>query len=160
MARSNKRRKEYREELSRLGETIGWEDLTSLQKKSINAELGSEKVTPAMISYHTGIPESTIIKRMNSRHLGQGGVKPDSLRYRPSRGYYGKTAQGENVVLYAVIEPGYSGEKFYYWGTAADIDRAIRDKHGCPSPPCPDDADNEIIIPLKNSNERTNVRGL
>lgn len=157
--RLSKQQKEYQEELVRLSETTGWEDLSRIQKKAIDG-LASEKVTPAMISYYTDIPESTLQKRMQSRHLGQGGVIPSSLIYRQSRGFYGRTAQDETVVLYAVIEPGYSGEKFYYWGTAADIDRAIRDKHGCPSPPCPDDDDNEIIVPLKNGNERTNVRGL
>ena len=153
MARSG----EYKREIQRLADTTAWEDLDRTQRKAIQANVKDQRVTIDQVAYHTGIPASTIEKRMNYRHLGIGGVDPNSLRYRPSRGFYGYTRVGhQRVVLYQVRSKADAGDVQAFFGTAKGIDSAIRDKHPCPSPPCDDEDEAEVIIPLLDG-ERSNI---
>lgn len=151
---AEKKLTKYEQELQRLADSVGREDLTRTQKKAIDANLKDEKVSPAMVSYYTGIPEATIKSRMKDRHLGKGAVT--DLRYRPSRGFYGRAPNGESVVLYAVRDPQEQGNYSAFFGTASDIEHAIKDRENCPSPPCDDDDNYEVVIPLKDG-ERSNI---
>ena len=137
-------------DLSRMAEETPWEELTPYQRKLMRG-IPDEPVTTADIARHTGIPESIIIKRI--REYRSIGIKPSSLVYRSSRGFFAKPRKGSKrwLIFYVVYSPYDENDFLAAFGTASAIVKAIREKvraiasnsphpehvgdSGCPSQP-------------------------
>lgn len=142
-----------KKELARMAAEVPWEDLRPSQKKLI-AKVPDEKVTPAMIAFYTGISEREILKALNMKRYH--GIDPNSLVYKASRGFYGKTnITGKTVILFG-REGGAEGE-YITFDQPKEIEKVIREKVPCPTPPCAEEEVVKTFIPLKNGAERNNI---
>ena len=133
------------------------EQLKPYQRDKVG-KLPHEKVAPADIARHTGISEETIQKIM--RYKFRGGVDPDSLVYIPSRGFFGRTINDKQAVVLRVTRNVDDPDDITIaFATAKETEKAIRSRSGCMSPPhCTMDGSMaEIVIPLKNKEERSNI---
>jgi hypothetical protein len=149
------RKQEYTSrQLARIGAETPWEDLTPDQKRAMKKVI-PEKVTPGEISRYTGIPLDIIRARINQRRLG--GINPRSLKYVPSKGFYGITRKGgHNVVLYVVYSKTDPEDFTVAFGTEKEIEDVVIEKLPCPSPPCEEEREAIVAIPLKRG-ERNNL---
>ncbi len=134
-------------ELKEMSDHVPLEDLTKVQEEEMDKRR-VEKMTPAKIAKLVpGFPQEIIEKRVNSTRFG--GIDPNSLIYRPSRGFFGKTRDGVEVVLYGTRGGLYDVLTF---GLAEEIEDIVRLKKKYPG-----DENLVIYIPLKDGHERNNL---
>jgi len=144
-----------RKDLAIMAATTPWEDLTPHQRRLVKG-IPDEPITPGIISYHTGIPESYILRRINRKQ--DGGINISSLVFKGSRGFYGRTNNGNRQVIFYIVRSRSDSEDFFAaFGTAGAIELAVKEEFPCPSPPCDDEDDAAVAIPLKEGAERDNL---
>ena len=141
-------------QINRMAASVPWEDLTPAERKIMGREF-PEKVTPGEIARYTSIPLKVIRARINQRR--RGGINPRTLQYRASRGFYGFSKDGRQLlILYVVYSNSDSTDFSVAFGTAKEIEDSVHEKAPCPSPPCDDENEATVSIPLKNG-ERNNL---
>ncbi len=144
-----------KDEIAELAAHTAWDDLTPAQRKIIRG-IPHRKLTDNDVAHHSGIRAADLRYRMVNRK--SGGVDPSSLEYRASRGFFGRTQKGRRlVILYVVRSPDDYDDFTFAFGTPAGIQKAIREHMPCPSPPCEDEADATVEIPLMDGYVRDNL---
>jgi lipoprotein-anchoring transpeptidase ErfK/SrfK len=146
-----------KDELAKMAAETPWEDLTPYQKRLMKG-IPDKPITDADIARHSGIPLSIVTTRINMRRYG--GVNPSTLVFKASRGFYGKTMDGKQVIFYTVRSKRDAIDRAEFiaaFGTPQSIEKAVRERMPCPSPPCNDEDDAIVTIPLMNGAERENL---
>jgi len=131
------------------------EQLTKYQRKKVGT-LPHEEVTPEEIAKHTGLTEDEIQQAID-RHQ-RVGLDHKSIVYIPSRGFFGKAANGETVVLYGIRNIDDADDYVIAFGTSRQLENSVATRSGCISPPCTADGTAaEVVLYLKDHNERKNI---
>src|SRR5216683_911320 len=114
-------------------------------------------VTPKeQLTKHTGLTEDEIQQAID-RHQ-RVGLDHKSIVYIPSRGFFGKAANGETVVLYGIRNIDDADDYVIAFGTSRQLENSVATRSGCISPPCTaDGTEAEVVIYLKDHNERKNI---
>lgn len=145
-----------RADLADMAAHTPWEDLTPAQRKIVGG-IPDKPVTVNDIAKHSGLDAGLIRKRMVDRK--SGGINPSSLVFKSSRGFFGRTFSGgrKSVVFYVVRSTDDNDNLMFAFGTPAGIVKAIKDNADCISPPCDDNEEALVEIPLMDGEVRDNV---
>lgn len=144
-----------KKDLTRMAEEVPWESLTPSQKKLVKG-IADRPVTANDIANSTGFTPEAIRKRI-VEYRGIG-INPSTLVYKASRGFYAKTYRGKVVIFYVIASTKDASDFMYMFGTSQAIEKSIREKTPCPSPPCEDENEASVAIPLwKKGEQRDNL---
>jgi hypothetical protein len=124
-------------------------------QRSLVRDFNAEIITPAMLSYHTGIDESQITHRI--RDYNGYGINAATIRYIKDYGFiattnpHPRTGKTKSVIFYIIRggtgQDGYFGDEHEIQDAKRLIERGPAQKLGCLA-----DA-YELIIPLKREDE-------
>jgi len=134
-----------KKDLTRIAEEVPWEELTPSQKKLVKG-IADRPVTANDIANSTGFTAGGIRTRI-VEYRGMG-IDPSTLTYKASRGFYAKTYIGKTVIFYVIASTKDANDFMYMFGTAQAIEKSIRERSPCPSPPCDDENEASVAIPL------------
>jgi hypothetical protein len=130
-----------------------WEDLSNKEKK-LMIRVADEYVTPAQIAKYTRISKNEIMRGVNMKRWH--GINQQSLVFKASRGFYGKTNDTSKTVVLSGESSPMEGE-YITFQLPDYIEDMIRDKRGCDSPPCGPNNTVRRWIPLKHGVVRDNM---